>query len=195
LALKSAKTALISGPVLNTKNNLYLMDISCYNYVQDCFDNLPMETIQMKNLIFVWFCLILAISANAAEPNLVAHWKFDEGSGGTAYDSAGDNDGTIYGATWTTGQIDGALDFDGSNDYVDVADSASLSFTNPGLTITARVYLNQDQSGPRAILRKNNQWQLGIYPADNTIRNLVKTDGTNGWTAANDESYTINTDT
>jgi hypothetical protein len=41
------------------------------------------------------------------DPNLdlVSWWKFDEGSGTTAYDSAGDNDGTIYGATWTTGQI------------------------------------------------------------------------------------------
>jgi hypothetical protein len=51
------------------------------------------------------------------EANLVSLWKFDEGSGGTAYDSASDNDGTIYGASWTTGQIGGALDFDGSNDY------------------------------------------------------------------------------
>jgi hypothetical protein len=50
----------------------------------------------------------------------VSRWKFDEGSGGTAYDSAGGNDGTIYGATWTTGQIGGALSFDGVDDHVDV---------------------------------------------------------------------------
>jgi subtilisin family serine protease len=63
-------------------------------------------------------------------PNLVSYWKFDEGSGTTAYDSAGNNDGTIYGATWTTGQIDGALSFDGVNDYVDIGDPAdgSLDF-------------------------------------------------------------------
>jgi hypothetical protein len=60
------------------------------------------------------------------EPNLVSWWKFDEGSGSTAYDSAGSNDGTVYGATWTTGQIDGALSFDGSSDYVTVGDKDDL---------------------------------------------------------------------
>lgn len=65
--------------------------------------------------------------AEGSDPNLIAHWKFDEGSGTTAYDSAGDNDGTIYGATWTSGQIDGALSFDG-NDYVDVPPPEKLDF-------------------------------------------------------------------
>ena len=59
-------------------------------------------------------------------PEPIAYWKFDEGEGDTAYDSAGDNDGTVYGAVWTTGQIDGALSFDGDNDYVMVGDKDSL---------------------------------------------------------------------
>ncbi len=49
----------------------------------------------------------------------VAHWKFDEGEGDIAYDSIGNNHGTIYGATWTAGKIGWALDFDGTNDYVE----------------------------------------------------------------------------
>ncbi|MHC4546501.1 MAG: LamG-like jellyroll fold domain-containing protein [Planctomycetota bacterium] len=53
----------------------------------------------------------------------IAYWKFDEGTGSIAYDSAGDNDGTIYGADWTTGLLGGALDFDGIDDYVDMADT------------------------------------------------------------------------
>ena len=60
---------------------------------------------------------------------LVSHWMFDEGTGSIAYDSAGDNDGTIYGAAWTTGQIGGALDFDDVDDYVEVGDDPSLRFT------------------------------------------------------------------
>ena len=45
-----------------------------------------------------------------------AWWKFDEGSGNTAYDSSGHgHDGTVVGATWTA---DG-LSFDGMDDYVD----------------------------------------------------------------------------
>ncbi|UCD13445.1 MAG: hypothetical protein JSW60_07790, partial [Thermoplasmatales archaeon] len=47
------------------------------------------------------------------------YWKFDDGEGNIAYDSSGhDYDGTIYGATWTTGYSSYALDFDGLNDYV-----------------------------------------------------------------------------
>jgi hypothetical protein len=81
----------------------------------------------------------LSVSAQASDPNLVAHWMFDEGSGTIAYDSAGNNDGTIYGATWTTGQIDGGLSFDGDGDYVNVGDDASLDITDE-ITISAWVY-------------------------------------------------------
>jgi hypothetical protein len=56
----------------------------------------------------------------AYDPNVVSHWRLDEGSGTTAYDSLGDHNGTIYGATWTPdGQFGNALSFDGS-DYVDI---------------------------------------------------------------------------
>ncbi|GAH26687.1 unnamed protein product, partial [marine sediment metagenome] len=51
---------------------------------------------------------------------LLAYWNFDEGSGNTAYDSSGNNDGIINGATWTTGYSGYALDFDGTDDYVDL---------------------------------------------------------------------------
>jgi hypothetical protein len=56
----------------------------------------------------------------------VGWWKFDESGGSIAYDSAGNNDGTIYGATRTTGKINGALNFDGADDYVDCGNDASL---------------------------------------------------------------------
>jgi hypothetical protein len=69
---------------------------------------------------------------------LIAHWTFDEGSGTIAYDSVGNNDGTIYGAQWTTGQIGGALSFDGNGDYVDIADNAALQLPW-ALTVTAWV--------------------------------------------------------
>jgi len=51
-----------------------------------------------------------------------AFWKFDECSGSIAEDSSGHNyDGTIYGATWTNDGYSGcALNFDGSDDYIDL---------------------------------------------------------------------------
>lgn len=39
-------------------------------------------------------------SFTGTETNLVCYWKLDEGTGSIAGDSAGDNDGTITGATW-----------------------------------------------------------------------------------------------
>ena len=85
--------------------------------------------------------LVLCGSVWAQDSGLIAYWEFDEGGGTIAYDSAGDNNGTIYGAVWTTGQIDGALSFDGVDDYVDVSDSASLDITAE-ITIGAWVKFN-----------------------------------------------------
>ncbi len=62
---------------------------------------------------------------------MVGRWHFDENSGTTAGDSSGNgNDGTINGATWTTGKCGSALRFDGSSDWVDCGDDASLVPTN-----------------------------------------------------------------
>ncbi|OQB02700.1 MAG: hypothetical protein BWY21_02222 [Parcubacteria group bacterium ADurb.Bin216] len=61
---------------------------------------------------------------------LVSHWKFDEGTGTTAYDSAGTNHGTLTnGPTWKTSSdciSGGCLQFDGSNDYVNTGNFSSV---------------------------------------------------------------------
>src|SRR5262249_49373042 len=61
-------------------------------------------------------------SANAAAPTqgLIGYWKFDESTGTTAIDSSGlGNNGILTnGPTWTSGKVNGALGFDGINDYV-----------------------------------------------------------------------------
>jgi subtilisin family serine protease len=73
-------------------------------------------------------------------PSLVSYWKLDENSGTTAFDSTPNkNDGTINGATWTSGKSWSALQFDGINDYVRVKDSNSLDMTN-AITISAWIY-------------------------------------------------------
>jgi hypothetical protein len=54
------------------------------------------------------------------DANRVGYWKLDEGTGATAVDSsASGNDGTLVNTpTWVTGVNGGALDFNGSNEYV-----------------------------------------------------------------------------
>ena len=52
--------------------------------------------------------------------NLILHYTFD---GGTASDSSGNGrNGTVEGATATTGKIGGALSFDGVDDFVSAGD-------------------------------------------------------------------------
>jgi hypothetical protein len=94
-------------------------------------------------------CFILALGlaitniANAQDPNLVGWWKLDEASGTTARDSSGfGNNGTLNnGPTWVTGRIGDALDFDGTDDYVDCGDDESLNITG---NITLSLWVNTD---------------------------------------------------
>jgi hypothetical protein len=57
------------------------------------------------------------------DPDLMGWWKLDEGYGAKAIDSSGHgNHGTIQGAAeWVAGYDGGALQFDGSTNYIDVA--------------------------------------------------------------------------
>jgi len=66
--------------------------------------------------------LILTSVGNAADPSLVGWWKFAEASGTVAHDASGrGHDGTLHGGPmWVAGKVDGALQFDGADDYVDV---------------------------------------------------------------------------
>lgn len=62
---------------------------------------------------------------NSGNVEAYGHWTFDEITGGTAYDSQGDNDGTVYGVQWSPGKVNGALEFDGSDDYVRLTDHST----------------------------------------------------------------------
>jgi hypothetical protein len=67
---------------------------------------------------------------------LVAYWPFNEGGGSTAFDAAGDNDGTINGGASytstgiapTSGNVS-ALTFDGADDVVAVPHADALDMT------------------------------------------------------------------
>jgi hypothetical protein len=73
---------------------------------------------------------------------LVGYWKVDEGAGPTAYDSSGNNNnGIVYGASWTGGKVGNALSFDGVNEYVDCGTGSSLMPT-AGITLEAWVKAN-----------------------------------------------------
>ncbi|MGD8500832.1 MAG: alpha-2-macroglobulin family protein, partial [Phycisphaerales bacterium] len=75
-----------------------------------------------RKISSLFTALAVTLSVAVANADLVGHWKFDEDSGKTAVDSSGyGRDGAVYGApAWqpSGGRIDGALEFDGTDDYV-----------------------------------------------------------------------------
>jgi hypothetical protein len=77
----------------------------------------------------------VSISVENVTTGLVLALGFDEGAGTSTSDASGSsNNGTISGATWTAGRFGQALSFDGVNDMVSVADSASLDLST-GMTL------------------------------------------------------------
>ena len=86
--------------------------------------------------------LNFAMNQFVPDRSLVLDLEMNEGSDGVAYDSSlYGNDGTIYGAAWTSSPpYKGyALDFDGTDDYVQVPDSPSLDITG-AITVEAWAY-------------------------------------------------------
>jgi hypothetical protein len=71
----------------------------------------------------------------------IAHWRFDETAGQTAYDVSGDeNHGTVLGPTWTAGRVGGALEFDGVDDSVAFPDSPELNPNRITLMAWVKIY-------------------------------------------------------
>ena len=103
------------------------------NSLLDCLMN---RRVAASVLVAVFVLVGLASPAIAqASTDAVLILHFDEGSGMIAKDASGHgNDGTIYGATWTTGISGKALRFDGSNGYIEVPDSSSL-YQTQGITV------------------------------------------------------------
>jgi len=89
-----------------------------------------------------------------APQDLVAWWHLDEMAGLTSEDIAADNDGAWVGyPTPASGKVDGALSFDGVDDYVEVPDNISLNFGTGDLSIDAWVKTSSS-SGVKVILDK-----------------------------------------
>ncbi|MHC4192235.1 MAG: LamG-like jellyroll fold domain-containing protein, partial [Planctomycetota bacterium] len=73
--------------------------------------------VDIQDLIVLAECLFEDVN----DPTLIAHWALDETTGFIAYDNAGAHDGTLNGnPLWqpTGGKVDGALAFDGTDDYL-----------------------------------------------------------------------------
>ncbi len=96
-----------------------------------------------KTNFAVALCLALVGSRSlAADPGLLAWYRFDEGHGDVLGDSSGrGNEAAIHGARWAPCGNGFALRFDGVDDYVDCGNSPSL---NPSAAVTVEAWLCPD---------------------------------------------------
>jgi hypothetical protein len=79
--------------------------------------------------------------------DLAGYWNLDD-SGYIAADSSPyGNDGTVYETAWTTGKINGALSFDGVDDYVDCGNDTSLDFSTEDFSISVWIYIRDQWTG------------------------------------------------
>lgn len=116
-----------------------------------------------------------------SESGLAAYYRMSNGSGTTLTDnvSSGGTNGTISNAVWmtSTARLASAatalryraagtgLDFDGTNDYVSVADANALDLTK-NFTLEAWVHPTSLGSGYSRILGKSGAYGLGINNAN-----------------------------
>ena len=116
---------------------------------------------------------------------LVGWWKLDETSGDTAADSSGfENDGSLEnmsGNEWTVGILNGALEFDGVNNYsVDCGKDAIFDITDE---ITLSVWIKPNDCGnsdhnPYVV---KGDYSYGLkHTASNNLEFYIKIDG-GGW--------------
>ena len=99
-------------------------------------------------IYLISFVLLLSVAlTGTTKAELVGWWRFDEGSGTVANDSSGNgNDGTFNGdPQWAVGMLGGALEFDGTDDYVEVPDNESLHLWER-FTLAAWIYQMESNS-------------------------------------------------
>lgn len=158
-----------TGTIQTTENVLQIGDITDRDYP---FNGL-IDDVRIYN--YVRTPAQIAWDYNHGKP--VAHYRFDEGSGITAYDdSDNNNDGTIsiggsgaqatIGAAWTngaTGKYNGSLNFDGNDDYVNVQNGPYNSFGTLNFTVSSWIKTNSSSIGLIAATATNiTGWRMGI---------------------------------
>ncbi len=94
-------------------------------------------------------------------------WKFNENSGGVAYDSLGDADGLLNGPVWVDGVEGSGLQFDGEDDYVLVSSTQNLTGMEE---LTLESWLKFSDFGHSDLIMKNSQYGLRLTQSGSTYK-------------------------
>jgi len=125
-----------------------------------------------------------------SDSSAIAQWQFNENSGSIAFDSIANNDGSVTGATWTSGVDESALSFDGIDDFVKISDDAIFDLSD-SLSIEAWV----NPSGDGMVLGEisdgsidsdvfgndGSEWAKGIIVDDDTLAIVFQDWNDDGW--------------
>ena len=120
-------------------------------------------------------CAVLQSGETRADPNLVAQWNMDEGTGNSVGDSSGNgNHGTLnigggdnVNSKWIDGVKGTALDLDGVDDYVAIPNSDSLDIIN-AITLSAWIKPGTSQITTSSMIEKRYSFGL-LYTKANKI--------------------------
>jgi hypothetical protein len=107
-------------------------------------------------------------AAESPDPTLVGWWKLDEGQGTAVTDSSSyhnDSNQTSTPLTWVAGRVNGALQFNGTSDYVEFGRSESLNITDV-LSITLWVKPTSAANGVRQALVMKGEFTYGMRFTD-----------------------------
>ena len=128
----------------------------------------------MKNLIrilspFVILGVHILVGSETLQNGLVGHWKFDETNGTTAHDSSGNEyNAILYGTSngsvsWVDGKVGGAIDLDGSNDYLAIE---TLKYNQAGQipAVSISVWFKTSKSTEAYIVSydRSENWRLSL---------------------------------
>ena len=109
------------------------------------------------------------------DTRLVAHWKLDETEGDIVHDCTGDYDGIVNGEpVWqpTLGAIDGALELDGVNDYIETAFILNPSYG----PFSVFAWIKTDSAG-RAIISQTGEYGASWLAIDDAGRLVTELQG------------------
>jgi hypothetical protein len=121
------------------------------------------------------------------QKGLVGWWLFDDRSGAVLRDRSGKkNHGTLLTPTWVTARRGSALSFNGTADYVSVANSASLNMT-AAITVEAWIKPSVPNANEGYIINKtasSNGYEFMLVQSGQIWMGIWNASVTRGYTAA-----------
>ena len=122
----------------------------------------PINLLVILTILSIMIFCQPALSQSVTD-GLVAHWQLNDASGGTVGDSSGNgHEGTLVGdPQWTDGYFDGALEFDGTGDEVEIPFDEALN--QETFTITAWANAATSGAGHRAVISSRDDFPQRGY--------------------------------